>query len=311
MIGLGLVATAIVACGLSVVGIEADDVATTSPEGGRTDGGGDVTSPDPLVDPFEAGIDASPDNCKAACTNGTCDGGWCVIGCDGGAECTNGVTCPPGVPCDVRCTGADACKSGVDCADATACNVLCAGEASCSNDTIRCKGSACQVTCSAKNACITGIACDAGTCVLRCLGDGSCKNQTVACNADRCTVECGVTGKDGSEACTAGVQCNATTSCDVRCLADNSCKNGPVTAVAGETANIKCAGSSSCVANVFASAADSGVQCTKAGACAGGVRCDGGRCAAHCEDVDVRLCCDAGTCIPSEGNGCHVTQKCP
>ncbi len=301
----------LVACGLSVIGV--DDVPAPRSDGGASASGGDagdgaVNSSPPPTDPFEAGIDASPDNCAAACTGGTCDAGWCVIDCKG-AACPNGVTCPPGIPCDVRCTGADACKTGVDCGDATACNVLCGGTGACSNGKVRCKGSACRVTCNARDACIAGVDCDAGTCMLRCLEDNTCMNGGVVCHADRCAVECGIEGTKGKDSCVAGVSCRALTSCDLRCLAEGSCKNGAVVAVAGETANVECDGKNSC-ASVSASAGDSGVYCTEVGACAGGVRCDGGRCATECEDADYSFCCKAGTCAVEEDE-CAIVQSCP
>lgn len=315
VIGFAGIAMAVIACGLSVVGSDEDAIVEPIGDGGPTTDGPQgsleaAPSPPPPVDPFEAGIDASPDNCNAACDGGTCDGGWCVMGCGtNGGKCPSSVTCPPGIPCEVHCTGADACRKGVDCGEATACNVLCSGTASCSEETVRCKGTACQVTCAAKDACIGGIACDAGTCVLRCLQDSTCKNDKVTCHADRCTVECGVEKTEGKDTCMAGVDCHAKTSCDIRCQADNSCKSGPVTGAAGETVDVTCSGTNSCQVIVGASAADSGVRCTGTGACINGVVCDGGQCLAQCNDTDYRLCCDAGTCLRSEGD-CTIDEQC-
>jgi hypothetical protein len=315
VICLGLVAASAVACGLSIVGAD-DDSGQTLPEAGAPrdggGGGGRDAVPPPVPDPFDGGIDASQDNCVTACGDaGTCDAGWCVISCDGGAECKNvPVTCPPGVPCDVQCIGRDACKQGVDCGDASACNVVCDGISSCANSKVKCRGEACKVTCSQKDACINGVECDAGTCAIRCLEDDTCKNSKVICNADRCTVECGVAGNDGTNACLASVECRAKTSCDVRCLSDNSCKNASVVAVAGETVNVTCAGTNSCTEKVFVGTGDSGVQCLGDSACKNGVSCDGGRCAAHCETSDSYLCCNAATCVPT-GNDCTMTSKCP
>jgi hypothetical protein len=318
VIVIGAVAVGMIACGLSVVGAGEDvSPAVEAGAGTNAETGSEVTDaadepldpPPPRIDPFDGGIDASPDNCKAACTGGTCDGGWCVIACDGGS-CPNTVTCPPGIPCDVQCVGKDACKSGVDCAEATACNVLCSGAAACSNQKVRCKGSACQVTCTGKDACTTSIVCDAGTCALRCLDDATCKNGAVTCNSDRCSVECGVSGKNGEDSCVAGVTCNATTSCDIRCRAENSCQNGAVVAVAGATANVSCEGMNSCAGGVVTSAPDSGIRCTRAGACSpGGVQCSGGQCATHCKDTDIQLCCDAGVCLPT-ADKCKIEGRC-
>lgn len=314
VIGIAAGALGLIACGLSVIGGDGEVIPPAAEGGAGTssepgDDGEGAPDPPPAIDAFEAGVDASPANCNAACTNGTCDGGWCVIACKGN-DCTS-ATCPPGVPCDVRCTGKDACKEGVDCAEATACNVLCEGTAACTNRKIRCKGEACQVTCKGKDACSASIDCDAGTCALRCLGDATCKNGTVSCAADRCSVECGGGGKNGQDACIAGVRCQATTSCDVRCRADRSCQNGGVVAVAGQTADVVCDAPDSCAGGVVTSAAESDVSCQKKNACSpGGVRCDGGQCAAHCKDGDIRFCCQAGSCSSTEDK-CTVDERCP
>ncbi|MBX3263078.1 MAG: hypothetical protein KF782_25610 [Labilithrix sp.] len=316
-----MLAASAIACGLSVIGAEpdaVDEARDAEPERGVDRPDADPLDPDappppppPVLDPFDGGVDASPENCAIACADaGTCVAGWCVITCNGGAECRNGaVTCPPGVPCDVRCNGADACKDGVDCADATACSVLCDGRTSCTNDKVRCKGAACRVTCSQKDACLQGVACDAGVCAIRCLGNDACKNERVVCNADRCSVECGASPKEGNNACQAGVDCQAATSCDVRCLSDNSCKNAAVVAVASDTVAVTCSGMNSCE-GVVASAGDSGVQCLGQNACKNGVSCDGGRCAARCEKSDIELCCEAGVCATTTG-ACQIEPSCP
>ena len=142
----------------------------------------------PGIDAF-AGTDAAVDaplGCPAQCTS--CDlTGRCVIDCDQ-TNCDNGVTCPPGRPCEVTCNGEDECGSGVNCSAATSCDITCNGEGACAGG-VTCGGVSCTIDCDGEDSCGGSVECNAAVCEIDCRGDDTCSG-TVCCNGNDCGSGC-------------------------------------------------------------------------------------------------------------------------
>jgi hypothetical protein len=194
------------ACGLDLVG------------GSKTESPPVPEDPDgsTVLVPFDAAVNgrpdagASPASCEGACEDagGSCDSGVCAINCTG-ATC-KGVTCPPGVPCNVTCRGTS-CIQGVDCGRSTDCVVSCAQGGACG--TVTCTGGAapgspaatqrCRIECQAGAACGGTIVANAQTTEIECTAGSACKDVT--CGGGSCKVTC----KDGSSCGT--IKCCADT----------------------------------------------------------------------------------------------------
>lgn len=121
--------------------------------------------------------------CPTACTSCRVDG-TCVIDC-GTAQCTSGVTCPPGRPCVVNCVGPGACSGGtINCLAATSCDITCNGPNAC--NAVDCAGATCEVDCIGPNACAGGgVDCTAGACEIFCNGSSACSDH-VCCTGTEC-----------------------------------------------------------------------------------------------------------------------------
>jgi hypothetical protein len=63
--------------------------------------------------------------CAALCPDagGACIGSTCVFDCSAYQACRDVITCPAGVPREVRCHGDSSCKSAIDCSNADGCTV--------------------------------------------------------------------------------------------------------------------------------------------------------------------------------------------
>jgi len=127
--------------------------------------------------------------CALGCTNGTCDGGVCVIDCSAPDSCPGTIACPPNIPCRVVC-GDSACDRNVECRLATACEVACVGTNSCAEE-IRCGLAPCTVTCSGDGACKRVKCKDACSCDATCSGEGACTDTTECPLGDPCRLGAG------------------------------------------------------------------------------------------------------------------------
>jgi len=158
----------------------------------RTDAAGDAAAGDARATDAPANGDApsggdAQGTCPGECTS--CLDGVCQIDC-GAGECTDGVTCPPGLPCRVNCVGSQACEKGVvDCSEAAQCDIVCDGTDACDYGVI-CGGTQCSVRCTGSAACEDkGVLCNAASCSIVCDGDRTCYHQ-VCCNGGDCGEAC-------------------------------------------------------------------------------------------------------------------------
>jgi hypothetical protein len=123
-----------------------------------------------------AGSDGAPSTsdggaCPASCTR--CEGELCVIECLTTNSCFDEVTCPAGMPCQVRCEGKNACSGGVEC-DSLACEVACTGRDSCAGGIDCDDACSCQTYCSGQRACADPPECPYDGCVedIDCVASG-------------------------------------------------------------------------------------------------------------------------------------------
>jgi hypothetical protein len=129
------------------------------------------------------------DTCPDVCTS--CEGGTCVIACQGLEACRDEtITCPEGFACRLICAGDKACqKTKVTCPATYACDIECsAADDSCRD---------------------AEIDCGSGVCSMSCSGTTSCGGSKLACGADACHASCPMGGEAPS-----------LEGCDQACLCD-------------------------------------------------------------------------------------------
>lgn len=143
----------------------------------------------------------TPDNtaCLAACTNGTCDRGVCVIDCSTPFSCRLDVLCPGTVPCRVAC-GDRACQHHVDCQMAETCEIQCTGTNSCA-DEVRCGANRCSVTCSGAGSCKHVRCGSACACDATCSGVNACIELSECPQAGACKLGEGCTSDGSCDRC--------------------------------------------------------------------------------------------------------------
>jgi hypothetical protein len=140
------------------------------------------------TDGHGSGSGSGSNGCPAQCTSCSVSQKTCVIDCQGGADCSGAVACPPGYSCDVKCDTDNACRSGVQCAGTTKCTVECSGKNACQN--VQCGTSACDVECTGTMSCKT-VTCGAScACDVKCIGTQSC-GDTVTCTSAACHIGLG------------------------------------------------------------------------------------------------------------------------
>lgn len=150
-------------------------------------------------DPIDAPGGDDAFECPVACTR--CEGGACVIECNGNGSCPGRMICPPGMPCRVTCGGMDSCAAGVDCSMASACEITCGNRRACGGE-ITCGPGECTVTCSGRDACHGAIDCAASCkCDVLCTGQNVCTGDEVCPSVD-CSAGQGCTSTvAGCDAC--------------------------------------------------------------------------------------------------------------
>ncbi len=203
LIGLTIVAAALVDCGGSSGGTKSSDGGGQAGESGEASQGGDAGSAGLAAG--EAGTagedDPEPTDCSTdkdcSGSTGRCDGerGLCVA-CLTGADCASDERCVAG-----DCLPSDSCQNSRDCATGMVCSsakicVECAADADC-EEGMSCVGNACRDACTSDRACVAmGLLCDRnrGTCV-DCLEDEDC-GTSLGCIDGVCRG--GQTGAGGS-----------------------------------------------------------------------------------------------------------------
>jgi hypothetical protein len=155
---------------------------------------------DARATPIDTRIDAvSNTACLAACTNGTCEAGVCVIDCSTSYTCLADVICPGSVPCHVVC-GDHSCQHHVECRMAATCEIECLGVGSCA-DELRCGTNRCSVTCSGAGSCKRVRCANACACEATCSGSNACIDVSECPQAGACKLGEGCTSNGSCDTC--------------------------------------------------------------------------------------------------------------
>ncbi len=277
-----------------------------------------------------AAIAASGEGCPAVCSGG-CAADLCRVDCSARGSCKRGVTCPPGLRCEVTCgeaacghiDGSLASELTARCG-AGACEGVTGGRGPCR---VTCGPNACRRSVSCQQSTTTDVTCAAGACedvvcgreraTVRCLGDHACRGVVACASASQLELTC--SGRDtcggavqlglranvvcsGHAACHR-VQCQARGSCSVECSGPSSCR-GMTHCGERATCRFDCTGASSCRDVHCVEQTRCTINCVGAGTCAEHASCLGCACALDCSGAGAcagRVYCPAGcrSCRPA------------